>query len=76
MSHSSPSFLKTVIQHFQCYPKSIPNFSVKPLSRVIINRRFKKLEIRIGDAPSKSLQMRMGLEVVEEFVDVLGQSLN
>ncbi len=42
-----------------------------PLSRAKIYHWFKKLEDGIGDAPSKSLQKCMGLEVVDELVAIV-----
>ncbi len=61
---------------FSALPEIHSNFFDKPLCRATTKGWFRKLEDGICDAPSKSLQMRMGSEVVEEFVDVLGQSLN
>ncbi len=67
MPHSSPSFIKTVIKHFQHVPKSIPHSLNKPFSRTKIYRWFKKLDDGVNDASSKCLRRRMGLEVVGEF---------
>ncbi len=48
-----------------------PIFPEKPLCWATINRWFKKLK----DALSKSLQRRVGLSVVIELVEIVGQSL-
>ncbi len=69
--HSSPIFMKKVIQRF---PKSIVHFSDKPLSRATIYSWFKKLGDGVSDAPSKSLQRRRRLRVVDELGEIVGQS--
>ncbi len=63
--------ITVVIQHF---PKSILPYSDMSLSRATIYRLFKKLGDGDNDAPSKYLQRRMGLEVVDELVEIVGQS--
>ncbi len=63
--------MKTVIKHFQHFSMPIPNFCDTPLSRAAIYNWFKKLEDRVSDAPSKSFQRCMGLEVVGELVEIV-----
>ncbi len=74
MPHSSPIFVKKVIQHFQHFPKSITHFSEKSLSRATESQWFEKLGDEVSDAPSKSLQRRKGLKGVDELVEIVFQS--
>ncbi len=48
--------------------------SDKPLSRPKIYRWFKKLEGKASNELSKSFQMRMGLEIVDELMEIVGQN--
>ncbi len=66
--------MKKVIRHFQLFQKSIINFSDEPPTQAKIYRRFKKLGDGVSDVLSKSFQRRMGLEVVDELVEIEGQS--
>ncbi len=64
--HVSPYFMKSVIQHVQNFQESIQIFPDKPHSRASNYQRFRKLQYGISDAPSKSLQWLMGIEVVDD----------
>ncbi len=66
MPYPSPSFMKTVIQHFQ---HSVSHFQ----SRAKIYRWLKQIKEGVTDAQSKSLPRDMGLKIVDKFVDVLCQ---
>ncbi len=57
--------MRKVIQHRKRFPKSIPHFLIN------FSRWFKKLEDGISDAPRKSLQRRLGLEVVDELAEIV-----
>ncbi len=71
MLHSWPYFVKTVVYPFLKYN---PHFSDKVVSQAIIERWFKELEDKVSDAPSKFLQRRIRLEVVDTLVVILDQS--
>ncbi len=74
MPHSSPIFMKRIILHFRLIPKPIPQFLIGLLAGQLIIRWFKKLENGASTAPSKSVQRYMILEVVDDLVEVVGQS--
>ncbi len=74
MPQTSPSFERTVIQHYKPSSKSSPHFSDKAISQATINRWFKELEDQATDAPRKPLQRHMRLEVWDELVGITGQS--
>ncbi len=67
--------MKTVILQILHFPKSIPNFSHQSPRRAPIYRWVKKLEGGISDLPSKALQMRMGLAVMDEMVEIVGLTM-
>ncbi len=75
MAHSSSSFRKNVIQHFQHLPKSILHCCDKPLSRTIMKRLFLELGNGVSEALRKSFQRRIGLGVVHELVEITRQSI-
>ncbi len=57
---------------FSIISKSNSHFADKATSQAIILRLFKKLEDKAIDAPSKSLQRHIRLEVVDELVEIVG----
>ncbi len=50
----------------------ILHLSDKAISQAVIKGWFKKLEDKASDAPSKCLQRRMTLAVVDELVEIVG----
>ncbi len=49
-------------------------FPDKPLGQAKIYRRLKKMVDGVNYAPNKSLQKCMGLEVISELIEIVGQS--
>ncbi len=62
----------TGILHFHDFAISFLDFFDKLLSQATIYRRFKKLEYGVSDASNKSLQRRMGREVMDVLVEIIG----
>ncbi len=74
MPHLSPSFVQTVIQHFLPFKNLFHILLVKLLAKRPFTDGLRSW--RTGQAMHQAnfLQSRMGLEVVDELVEVVGQS--
>ncbi len=68
--HSSP-FMRAVIQHF---PKSFPHFLISLLAERQFTDGLGSWRVESGIQKNKSLQRRIGLEVADEVVEIVGQS--
>ncbi len=72
--HAPPSFVETEIQNFYPLDQLIQHFSDTAISQATIQRLFKEMEDRAGDARNMSLQRRARLEVVDDLVEIEGLS--
>ncbi len=73
MPHLLPSFVETVILYYWHILKSNSHFADKATNQAMILQLFKMLEDKTSDAPNKSLQRHIKLEVMDELVEIVGQ---
>ncbi len=71
MPSSSLAFMKNVILHFRQFPKSVLHFLI---SLLVEQQLIDGLGSGVSDAPGKSLQKHIRLEIVDELMKVVNRT--